>query len=102
MARNFVRRVDVAFPVEEPALKERLLGEILGTMLGDNCKARALKTDGAYQRVQPGTRGTGAASLRSQERFIALARRAALSDASRSAAVEPLLGSPRASRRQKD
>jgi polyphosphate kinase len=103
MPRNFVRRVDLAFPVESPALKERILTEILGTMLADNVKARALRPDGTYERVGPKTHGTGEAPVRSQERFMALARRAAFTDASRSPAVEPLLsGSPAQPRRNPD
>jgi polyphosphate kinase len=91
MPRNFVRRVDLAFPVESPAVKERILSEILGTMAGDNVKARALRSDGTYERIRPGSHGTGTTALRSQEHFIALARRAAFADASRSPAIEPLL-----------
>jgi polyphosphate kinase len=100
MQRNFVRRVDVAFPIEAPALKERILSEILATMLGDTAKARVLRSDGTYERIQP---AAGGAPLRSQEQFMALARRAAFSDASRSPAVEPLLAGARKSeaRRQK-
>ena len=60
MQRNFSRRVDVAFPVEDAALKDRIV-EILATMQGDNQKAWALRRDGTYERVQPGT----AAPLRS-------------------------------------
>src|SRR5258708_3916533 len=55
MQRNFVRRVDVAFPVEDAALKERIVGEILSAMLADNQRAWVLRPDGRYQRVQPGT-----------------------------------------------
>ena len=91
MPRNFVRRVDLAFPVESPPVKERILTVILGTMAGDNVKARALLSDGTYERIRPGTHGTGTTALRSQEHFIALARRAAFADASRSPAIEPLL-----------
>ena len=75
MSRNFVRRVEIAFPVEDPSAKERVIDEILATSLGDNVKARALQADGSYARVQPGSMGTGLAPLRSQERFMALARR---------------------------
>jgi polyphosphate kinase len=92
MPRNFVRRVDVAFPVEAPALKERILTEILGTMLADNVKARLLRPDGTYERVRP---AAGGPAVRSQDQFVALARRAAFSDASRSPAVEPLLAGAR-------
>ena len=77
MTRNFVRRVEIAFPVEDPTAKGRIIEEILGTALADNVKARALQPDGSYARVQPGSFGTGSAPIRSQERFMALARRAA-------------------------
>ncbi len=101
MKRNFARRVDVAFPVEDPALKERVTNEILAIMQGDNQKAWALRPDGQYERLAPGTHGRGAAPLRSQEQFIALARRATISNASRSKAVETLLASRTEPRRRK-
>jgi polyphosphate kinase len=75
MPRNFIRRVEVAFPIEDAALRERLM-EILNTQLADNQKARILLPDGRYDRIQPGTQGTPAAPLRSQERFMNVARRA--------------------------
>ncbi len=81
MQRNFVRRVEIAFPVEDAAVKERILEEVLATSLADNVKARILRADGQYERVQPGTHGTSVAPLRSQERFMALARRAAAPEA---------------------
>jgi len=100
MPRNFIRRVDVAFPVESALLKERILSEILGTMLADDVKTRALRPDGTYERVRPRTQGSGEGPLRSQEHFLALARRAAFADASRSPAVAPLLsGTPPEPRR---
>ena len=81
MQRNFVRRVEIAFPVEDAGVKERILDEVLGTSLADNVKARILRADGQYERVLPGTQGTSVAPLRSQERFMALARRVAAPDA---------------------
>jgi polyphosphate kinase len=77
MSRNFDRRVEVAFPIEDTTAKARIVDEILGTVLADNVKARALQPDGSYVRVQPGSFGTGSAPFRSQERFMALARRTA-------------------------
>ncbi|MGZ6143982.1 MAG: polyphosphate kinase 1, partial [Myxococcales bacterium] len=71
MARNFIRRVEVAFPIEDAALKERIVDELLGTQLNDNVKARVLLPDGRYERIQ-----NDKPPLRSQERFMALARRA--------------------------
>ena len=73
MTRNFVRRVEVAFPVEDPAARDRVLDEILATQLADNVKARILRPDGTYERVQP---KPGQPPIRSQERFMHLARRA--------------------------
>ena len=88
MPRNFVRRVDVAFPVEAPGLKDRILAEILGTMLADTAKARVLRSDGSYEPARP---PAGAPAVRSQEQFAAFARRAAFADASRPVSVDSLL-----------
>jgi polyphosphate kinase len=74
MPRNFVRRIEVMFPIDDKAIRDRVLGEILATQLADNVKARALQADGSYQRVTP---AKDAASVRSQEAFIALARKRA-------------------------
>ena len=73
MQRNFVRRVEIAFPVEDPAIRERIFDEILTISLADNVKARILRADGTHERATP---APGAPLVRSQERFMALARRA--------------------------
>jgi polyphosphate kinase len=98
MQRNFVRRVEIAFPVEDPAVKERILDEVLATSLADNVKARILRPDGQYERVAPGTNGTGTSPLRSQERFMALARRAAAPEAQAAVATTDVF--PSAQRRR--
>ena len=64
MPRNFFRRVEVMFPIEAPALKERILREILPAYLADNVKARILTPDGGYRRAEP---REGEPRLRSQE-----------------------------------
>jgi len=74
MPRNFIRRVEVMFPVEEPKLKARIVDEILPTVLGDNVKARAQQADGAYQRLAA---NNGNAPLRSQAALQGLARESA-------------------------
>lgn len=51
MQRNLNRRVETLFPVEEPALQDRI-AEVVDTMLADNVKARELKSDGSYVRVK--------------------------------------------------
>ena len=73
MPRNFIRRVEIAFPVEDATLRERILDEIIALQLADNCKARLLRPDGVYERIQPSKPAT---LVRSQERYMALARRA--------------------------
>jgi polyphosphate kinase len=71
MPRNLIRRVEVMFPIDEPALRERVLNEILLTSLSDNLKAWRLLPDGHYERVRP---STPEEALRSQKRFMDLAR----------------------------
>ncbi len=70
MPRNFVRRVEVMFPIEDEGLRSRVVDEILGTALADDVKASMLLPDGSYQRVAADGTGT----VRSQHRFIELAR----------------------------
>ncbi|MCC6334022.1 MAG: polyphosphate kinase 1 [Myxococcales bacterium] len=72
MARNFHRRVEVMFPVEDPALKARVLDEVLGMALRDNVKARQLQPDGSYVPVPLELDGQ---SLRSQTALLEQARR---------------------------
>jgi polyphosphate kinase len=52
MERNLLRRVEVAFPVEEPALVARLQDD-LNTYLADNCQSWVLQTDGSYRQNEP-------------------------------------------------
>lgn len=52
MPRNLNRRVEIAFPVEDPQNRERLKG-IMEVYLRDNVKARELRADGSYVRRQP-------------------------------------------------
>ena len=54
MPRNFFRRVEVAFPVEDPALRARVVKESLENYLADNTQAWVLQSDGSYKRVKPG------------------------------------------------
>jgi polyphosphate kinase len=70
MRRNFHRRLEIAFPIEDPALRKRICNEILPTMLADNTKAWLLQPDGNYVRaaVAPGEK-----PVRSQAEFMALA-----------------------------
>jgi polyphosphate kinase len=53
MPRNLYERVEVMFPINAPALRERLFGEILQSYLKDNDKTRLLLRDGSYARAYP-------------------------------------------------
>jgi len=54
MSRNLLRRVETAFPIEEPALRARVVQEGLLAYLADNVQAWELQADGVYLRTQPG------------------------------------------------
>jgi polyphosphate kinase len=64
MPRNLDRRVEIAFPVLDPALQAQIR-EILEIQLADNVKARRILASGASERIRP----DGAPPLRSQERL---------------------------------
>jgi polyphosphate kinase len=53
MPRNFFRRVEIAFPIESPKLREEIVLEILPAFLNDRVKARELLPDGSYMRLKP-------------------------------------------------
>src|SRR5205807_896078 len=42
MPRNFLRRVELAFPVENPALRDNLINEVLPRFLNDRVKSREM------------------------------------------------------------
>ena len=70
LPRNFFRRIEVAFPIQDGNLRERVIQEILGIPLADNKKARLLQGDGSYRRA---TAARGDKPRRSQVEFIKLA-----------------------------
>jgi len=55
MERNFFRRVEVCFPILDPGLRDRLIGD-LHTYLKDNTGSWELRADGSYERVRAGSR----------------------------------------------
>jgi polyphosphate kinase len=52
MERNFFRRIEVGFPIENPIHRNRIL-EDLETYLRDNTGAWELQSDGSYRRLTP-------------------------------------------------
>jgi polyphosphate kinase len=53
MPRNLVRRVEIAFPIEDPGLRKELIEEVLPAFLNDRVKSRQLQPDGSYIRLRP-------------------------------------------------
>jgi polyphosphate kinase len=53
MPRNLNRRVEVIFPVEDPAMIRHIRDDILEIYLIDNVKARLMQPDGSYLRLIP-------------------------------------------------
>lgn len=53
MDRNFFRRLEVAFPIQEKSLRTRVVREALQAYLADNTQAWELQNDGSYRRCTP-------------------------------------------------
>ena len=70
MPRNFFRRIEVVFPIDDGNLRDRVQRELLDTVLADTVKARVLQPDGTYQRAMA---KRGVPALRSQTEFARLA-----------------------------
>jgi polyphosphate kinase len=88
MPRNFYRRIEVMFPVEDARLKARLVEEILATVLADSAKARVLRADGSYRRTAS---ATDPAAVRSQMVFQTIARGAARESSDGARQLVPIL-----------
>ena len=53
MNRNMLRRVELAWPVTDPAIRQRIIDECLVAYLHDGSDAWDLQPDGTYARVNP-------------------------------------------------
>ncbi|WP_076593868.1 polyphosphate kinase 1 [Herminiimonas arsenitoxidans] len=53
MNRNLFRRIEVAFPIIDPALKKRVIEEGLNPYLKDNLNSWELDSNGIYQKRKP-------------------------------------------------
>jgi polyphosphate kinase len=54
MDRNFFRRVEVCFPIEDKRKRKKILEEGLLNYLADNTQSWVLQSDGTYKRSTPG------------------------------------------------
>ncbi|HEV2095547.1 MAG TPA: polyphosphate kinase 1 [Chthoniobacterales bacterium] len=91
MPRNFLRRVEIAFPIDDPALREEIVSEILPRFLHDHVKARELQADGTYIRLQTEEGAPRSqAQLHFRERSRRQARAFAESQGPRSLKLSPI------------
>ena len=67
MNRNMMRRIELAWPVTDPVLRQRLIDECLVDYLHDGCDAWDLRGDGAYVRVDHDTHPGEAGASRAIE-----------------------------------
>jgi polyphosphate kinase len=94
MPRNFHRRVEVIFPIEDAALKARLVDEVLATELADDTKAAVLGADGRYTRLTPGTNPVRAQSVFLDRARASASRADQVSQTERPFVVKPVRRSP--------
>ena len=73
MGRNFFRRIEVAFPVEDAELKARVLEEGIDVYLRDNQNAWILDADARWSKAT----ATGDAPFCAQQALLAKFRGAA-------------------------
>jgi len=71
MDRNLLRRVEVAFPIRDAKLRERVIFEAITVHLGDNADAWLMDGEGNYQRGAPKGRRRGYHSQRELMRRLA-------------------------------
>jgi polyphosphate kinase len=70
MPRNFFRRIETVFPIEDAGLRRRIAEHLLATQLTDNMKASVLNSEGKYERMP---RMKGEPPRSSQDEFMAMA-----------------------------
>jgi polyphosphate kinase len=76
MPRNFFRRVEIAFPIEQPDLRDEIIDAILPKFVHDRVKARELQPDESYRRLKPeGKEPREQAQLQFRERSRRLAEK---------------------------
>jgi polyphosphate kinase len=59
MNRNMLRRIELAWPVTDPVIRQRIIDECLVAYLHDGVDAWDLQSDGRYNRVNAGRLGEG-------------------------------------------
>jgi polyphosphate kinase len=71
MPRNFIRRVEVMFPIEDAKIRLWIRNDLLASQMLDNVKARDMAPDGSYRRRSP---KPDEAANRTQPKFMERAK----------------------------
>jgi polyphosphate kinase len=71
MSRNMLRRIELAWPVTDPLLRQRVVDECLVPYLYDGCDAWTLGSDGCYTRTE-GTVGADGQRHSAQRALVQL------------------------------
>ncbi|HEY6513153.1 MAG TPA: polyphosphate kinase 1 [Burkholderiaceae bacterium] len=74
MGRNMFRRIELAWPVDDPALRQRVIDETLTAYLHDGRDAWQMMPDGHYERVASRGKAARSAQQALSERYGRLAR----------------------------
>src|SRR2546422_9836608 len=53
MPRNYLRRIELAYPFETHTLRDQITNDVIPAFLHDRVKARELQPDGTYRRLKP-------------------------------------------------
>jgi polyphosphate kinase len=69
MDRNFFRRVETCFPIEDARIKKKVLKDGLLNYLADNTQSWILHNDGSYKRSTPGSSKPRSAQLMLLEHY---------------------------------
>ncbi len=88
MPRNFLRRVELTWPVKNSALRQRIFEEILHASFHDDRKAWSLGPDGTYTPIRA---AEGRTPLRSQAWLLDIERQAGAAQKSGQRRKRPLL-----------
>ncbi len=70
MPRNLDSRVEVLFPIRDPALRSQIRDEVLFLLLRDSAQSSRLLSNGTYERIEPpeGETAINAQAIRLRER----------------------------------
>jgi polyphosphate kinase len=91
MPRNLDRRVELLFPIEDPAIRDAIRDRILAVHLRDDVKARWMRPDGRYAHLRPAPGQPGTDSQRWMAQFAGAWNRYGPGEDLESAGLAPIV-----------